>query len=166
MAFNRLSGLLWQSLAIAVFRLQVSADRRIKLLRIAHHLPPVRGFDPSVLIGEANAVEIADKRPLLRPGLAGRRYFVVDNQSSYPLPQSGQLTLKCNANRCDIGSRTFSKQEANLRILGKHHTLGRRHAPQSVSAHRVAGRLGYAHGDRLRAVGVLAATRRLDRSGA
>jgi hypothetical protein len=50
--------------------------------------------------------------------------------------------------------------------LGKHHTLGRRHAPQSVSAHRVAGRLGYAHGDRLRAVGVLAATRRLDRSGA
>jgi hypothetical protein len=129
MAFNLLSGLLWQSLAIAVFRLQVSADRRIKLLRIAHHLPPVRGFEPSVLIGEANAVEIADKRPLLRPGLAGRRYFVVDNQSSYPLPQSGQLTLKCNANRCDIGSRTFSKQEANLRILGKHHTLGRRHAP-------------------------------------
>ena len=72
-------------LAIAVFRLQVSADRRIKLLRIAHHLPPVRGFEPSVLIGEANAVEIPDKRLLLRPRLARRRYFVVDTQSSYTI---------------------------------------------------------------------------------
>ena len=59
-------------LAIIVFCLQVSADRRIELLRIAHHLPPIRVFEPSELIGEPRAVQIADKRPLLRPRLAWR----------------------------------------------------------------------------------------------
>jgi hypothetical protein len=29
-----------------------------QLLRIAHHLPPVRGFKPSELIGEPSAVEM------------------------------------------------------------------------------------------------------------
>ena len=61
-------------LAIIVFCLQVSADRRIELLRIAHHLPPVRGFEPSELIGEPSAVEIAHKRLLLRPRLAQRAH--------------------------------------------------------------------------------------------
>ena len=31
-------------LAIVVFRLKVAADRRIELLRIVHHLPPIRSF--------------------------------------------------------------------------------------------------------------------------
>ena len=59
-------------LAIIVFCLQVGADRRIELLRIAHHLPPVLGLEPGILVDEPSAVEIADKRPLLRLRLARR----------------------------------------------------------------------------------------------
>jgi len=124
MAFNRLSGLLWQSLAISVFRLQVSADRRIKLLRIAHHLPPVRGFEPSVLIGETSAVEIPDKRLLFRPRLARRRYFVVDTQSSYTFATVGPFDTEPRRKSVRYCVEDSPSKKRASEKLGKQHTLG------------------------------------------
>jgi hypothetical protein len=55
-----------RALAIVIFLLQISADGRIELFRIAHDLLPVSSLEPSELVVEAHAVEGAHDRPLLR----------------------------------------------------------------------------------------------------
>jgi hypothetical protein len=61
-----------RAFAIIVFGLQICADRRIELERVAHHFPPV--LKPIELVVQAHAVERAGKHMLLCPRLAGRTF--------------------------------------------------------------------------------------------
>ena len=58
-----------RALAIVVLGLQIGADRRIELKRIAHHFAPVLRLEPGILVDKADVVERALQRTLLRPRL-------------------------------------------------------------------------------------------------
>src|SRR3954452_5105166 len=55
-----------RALAITVFGFEIGAYLWIKLRRIAHYLLPVLRPQPSILVHEADAVDRALKRTLLR----------------------------------------------------------------------------------------------------
>lgn len=61
-----------RALAVVIFLLQISADGRIELFRIAHDLLPVGGLEPAELVAEVHAMEGAHGGPLLRARFAGR----------------------------------------------------------------------------------------------
>ena len=59
-----------RTVAIVVLGLQIGADLRIQLLRVAHYLAPVRGLEPGELVAHRNAMERLGMRALLRPRFA------------------------------------------------------------------------------------------------